>query len=146
MSDPPGEKAVAIEHDWDVVVVQRQTREFALGLGFSVVEQAAVATAVSEAATNILKFAGRGTVLLRAMTGQQPGLEIEATDRGPGIAGLDVGADWNAEERRFEGPPSGGLGSGIAAMRRLMDVVVLRNRSGGGLRVIARKNLSPRRP
>jgi serine/threonine-protein kinase RsbT len=146
MSDPPGEKAVAIEHDWDVVVVQRQTREFALGLGFSVVEQAAVATAVSEAATNILKFAGRGTVLLRAMTGQQPGLEIEATDRGPGIVGLDAGADWNAEERRFEGPPAGGLGSGIAAMRRLMDVVVLRNRSGGGLRVIARKNLSPRRP
>lgn len=143
-------ETVVIEHEWDVFVAQGRSRAFARALGFSSVEQAAVATAVSEAATNVLKFAGRGALWLRPLEGAERGLEIEILDHGPGIADLEsVGVEERSARQILDasvapGSPHG-LGSGIAAMRRLMDVVTLENNPGGGLRVVARKLLKPSR-
>ncbi|NLG69321.1 MAG: anti-sigma regulatory factor [Firmicutes bacterium] len=102
-------------------------------LGFGVVAQVRIATAVSEIARNILLYAGTGTVRIReCRSGDRVGLEVVAEDRGPGIP--DV-------ERVLRGgySTSGGFGRGIAGARALMSEFHLESRPGEGTRVVMRR-------
>ncbi len=101
-------------------------------LGFDAVNCAKFATAVSELARNILKYAGKGEVRLTPLDGSRPGLEVMAIDRGPGIA--DTAAALSDHYS------SGGtLGLGLPGVRRLMDEFELDSVVGEGTRVVARK-------
>jgi len=141
---PPPE-SVSIAREADIVVCQRRARAFAAALGLSVRAQWEVAIAASEATTNILKYAARGSVTLRAVLGPPPGLEMRAADEGPGIPdvsaalrdgcsrGIDMTApDWVRAR--------GGLGLGLGAIRRLMDSVVITRGAAGGTVLVARKH------
>ena len=101
--------------------------------GFDETPSRMIATAVSELVRNILKYAGSGEIRLRRV--KEPGrrgIEIEAVDRGPGIA--DCAA---ALEDHFS---SGGtLGLGLPGVKRLMDEFRLESTPGEGTRVTARK-------
>jgi serine/threonine-protein kinase RsbT len=101
--------------------------------GFEETPARMIATAVSELVRNILKYAGSGEIRLRRvkrMGGR--GIEVEAVDRGPGIA--DCGA---AMKDHFS---SGGtLGMGLPAVKRMMDEFSLESTPGRGTRVTARK-------
>ena len=92
-----------------------------------------IATTVSELARNILKYAGSGEICLRRVKkiGGR-GIEIEATDRGPGIEDCDV-----AMQDHFS--TSGTLGLGLPAVKRMMDEFSLESTPGEGTRVTARK-------
>jgi anti-sigma regulatory factor (Ser/Thr protein kinase) len=70
---------------------------------------------LTEAATNILKHAGEGTLLIRPVfCDGDHGVEVLALDRGPGIA------NWG--ESSVDGvSTSGTQGTGLGAMRRLSD-------------------------
>src|SRR6476646_6447059 len=56
----PADERVAVSRDADVVVARQKAREAAVRAGFSGTELTLIATAVSEIARNIVKFAHRG--------------------------------------------------------------------------------------
>ena len=84
-------------------------------LGISEVEAGEVALVATELATNLVRHAGGGELLVRPLTrGGDAGLEIVALDRGPGMA--DVG-----EALRDGYSTAGTKGAGLGAVRRLSD-------------------------
>jgi anti-sigma regulatory factor (Ser/Thr protein kinase) len=110
----------------DVAVVQVRAQRLAAQAGLSRRAQIEFAIAASEAATNVVAHAGRGTVVLRAVVGSH--VELEAIDLGPGI---------HAPSQRR------GLGLGLGAIERLADAFDLQS-SPRGTTVRARKNVRGR--
>ena len=101
--------------------------------GFDETPSRIIGTAVSELARNILKYAGSGEIWLRGVKEKGGrGIEIEAIDRGPGIADCEA-----AMNDHFS---SGGtLGLGLPGVKRMMDEFSLESTPGEGTRVTARK-------
>ena len=142
-------EALRIDARTQVAYVQALVRTLAVGIGFSTRDEWAIATAVSEAVTNIVKFAGTGTLTVRILAGDPPGLEFVAADQGPGMAdvasalrdGVSEGVDLDANPAPG---PRRGRGSGCGAMRRLMDELEVRAAPGVGTVVTGRKWLRTR--
>ncbi len=128
----------------DVVVAQVEARSCAAALGFSKKEQWEIAIALTEAATNILKYANKGTIHVRRLSDDPPSLEFEALDRGPGIPHIGDALLDGYSEGSFRGQclhvsEAKGIGSGLPAIQRLMDSLVVTRRAGGGTSLIAQK-------
>src|SRR5690349_17640075 len=98
----------------DAAQVSRDARRLAKAIGFSSPDAESVALAVRELATNLVRYAQDGEIVLLTESLPRVGIRVESRDSGPGIADL---------ERAFEDGFStgGGLGSGLPAARRLMD-------------------------
>jgi serine/threonine-protein kinase RsbT len=144
---PPASKEIEIRGETDAIYARGRARAMADQLGFSRDGQWRIATAVSEAATNIVKFAGEGWIHLRPVFGERPGLEFEACDRGPGIADAEGALRDGFSEGRQIGPEAEfsrlrGRGSGLPAIARMMDGLSLCNREPCGLVLRAVKYLS----
>lgn len=126
---------VHIRKEADVAVARQVAKSYAQDAGFSLVDVTKVATAVSELARNIYRYAGDGAICIRRVThpGGHPGLEIVAVDRGPGIPDVQrvLAGGFSTYERS--------LGIGIAGVRRLMDQFDLHTEVGVGTRVRAVK-------
>jgi serine/threonine-protein kinase RsbT len=124
---------VGVRSEHDLTSVTLSVGQSAEKLGFSVVEVAHLRTVGSELATNIVKYAGRGELsVARCEHGARVGLEITATDRGPGIADLD-----KALEDSFTTGDS--LGLGLPGVRRMADDFEIRSEPGVGTTVVVRK-------
>lgn len=83
-----------------------------------------LAIVVTEAATNILRHAGRGSILLRGvLVGGGPGVEVLALDKGPGISDI-------TRAMRDGFSTSGTTGQGLGGIQRLaqaFDIYSQRN-------------------
>ena len=114
---------------WSVM----EARKAAMAIGFDEIVCQMIATAVSELANNIVKYAGCGEILIdRIKTGSRTGMEVTARDRGPGIEDIQ-----KAMTDHFS---SGGtLGLGLPGVQRMMDEFDLESEPGAGTRVTARK-------
>ncbi|MCM2276744.1 MAG: anti-sigma regulatory factor [Oligoflexia bacterium] len=124
---------LAIEGERDIVSARERVRDAARGLGFSAVELTLLATAVSEIARNIIEYAGHGTISLRLSdSGRNPGIEVVAEDRGPGIENIELALQDGYSTRRS-------LGMGLPGARRLVDEFQIESTVGKGTRVILRK-------
>src|SRR5262245_5472707 len=78
-----------IEDRSQVGSVRRAASQLAASLGFSAAESGKVALASTEIATNIIKHAGTGRLVLRALEHNGvAGIEMLGLDRGPGIENL----------------------------------------------------------
>ena len=121
-----------IEGEADVYAAAGMARGMASGMGFSEADAARIEIAVRELATNILRHAGRGHIHVRAVAeANRQGLEVEAEDQGPGIADVELAM-------RDGFTTSGkGLGSGLPAVRRLMDTFEIDTAVGQGCRIRA---------
>jgi len=133
---PAAEERLPIAGETDIIAARQRARELAQQLGFGLVDQSRIATAVSELARNVVRYAtgGRGEAALRALAASPRGIGIEIVvrDEGPGIA--DV-----AQAMR-EGFSSGtGLGMGLPGTRRLMDELQIDSAPGRGTTVTIRK-------
>ena len=135
---PPGADAVVlIAGAGDIVVARQRARELARDLGFGLVDQSRVATAVSELARNVIQHAtgGCGDVAIRVLSPPNPervGLEIIVRDEGPGISDVELAMQ--------PGYTSGdGLGVGLPGARRLMDEMEIDSALGRGTVVTIRK-------
>jgi anti-sigma regulatory factor (Ser/Thr protein kinase) len=95
--------------------------------GFNENDAGKVAIAVTEAASNILKHAGSGEILLRALDG---GVEMLAVDKGQGIANM-------AEAMRDGGSTAGTNGIGLGAISRMASVFDIHTTPGSGTVVLA---------
>jgi serine/threonine-protein kinase RsbT len=117
---------VAIRTDADVVTARQEARTMGAALGFSSTDLTLLATAISEIARNITTYAGEGEVALRVVhDAGRAGIEVQATDDGPGIV--------NVELAMQDGYTTGnGLGLGLPGTRRLVDEFELRTATGQG--------------
>lgn len=92
-----------------------------------------VATAVSELAGNIIKYATRGEVVVRGVKERgRRGVEVVVSDNGPGIADVE-----QALQDHFS--TSGTLGLGLPGVKRLMDQFSIESAPGRGTTVVACK-------
>lgn len=122
----------------DVGHVRREAIREAERLGLDAGDQGRVAIVATEAASNIIKHARGGELLLgRALNGGAT-LNLLAVDRGPGIA--DIG---NA--MRDGASSTGTRGTGLGAIRRLSDRFDLFSAPGRGVALLAQFQL-PGRP
>ena len=136
---PITETRVPITVEDDIVVSRQRAREVARQLGFGAVDQSRIATAVSELARNVVRYAtdGRGAVVIRGLdpastAGARKGIEIVVSDDGPGIADID--------QALRDGFTSGaGMGMGLPGTRRLMDEMTVDSAVGRGTIVTIRK-------
>ncbi len=124
---------VPVTRDADVVTARRSAREVAAGLGFPATDLTLIATATSEVARNIVKFAERGEVTFTAMRAGPPrGIEIVARDVGPGIEDPD-------EAMKDGFSTYHGFGLGLPGAKRLMDRFELVSVLGQGVTVTMQK-------
>jgi serine/threonine-protein kinase RsbT len=108
------EVRIPIHEDADIVKARQSARELASQLGYAPSELTIIATAVSEVARNIVRFAERGEVVVGLLREPRTGVQVVARDAGPGIADVDRAmADGYSTY--------GGLGIGLPGARRLMD-------------------------
>lgn len=128
-----GEVRIEISTDADIITARQAGRSLAAEVGCSSTDLTEVATAISEIARNIVTYAGRGEIVLhRVDRNDRCGIEIVATDEGPGIADLDRAME--------DGYTSGeGLGLGLPGARRLMDDFRITSKPGEGTEVVMRK-------
>jgi len=128
---------VPIRSDRDIIVARHEGRRMAADLGFAGSELTLIATAISELARNIVKFAHRGEISIRAVqNGTRSGISIIAKDEGPGIPDLSA-----AMKDGFS--TSKGLGLGLPGTRRIMDDFEIDSQPGAGTTVIVKKWLPP---
>ncbi|HYC53181.1 MAG TPA: ATP-binding SpoIIE family protein phosphatase [Gemmatimonadaceae bacterium] len=94
---------------------------------------------VTEAATNLVRHAGRGVVILRAIAapGMSRAVEVLALDKGPGIGDVP-----RAMRDGFSS--IGTAGQGLGAIQRLADVFAMHAPRGQGTALMARVNSGPR--
>ena len=128
-----GEIRVAINSDQDIVAARQRGRALAAELGFSATDATLIATAISELARNIVSYARKGEVTLRAVRGSsRQGILVIASDDGPGIADIP-------QALRDGFSTSGSLGLGLPGVRRLMDEFQIDSRPGRGTTVTVKK-------
>lgn len=126
------EVRVRIGSDADIVSARQAARELAERLEFSSTDLTILATAVSEVARNILRFAGAGEVAVELLSEKRRGVRVTAMDNGPGIR--DVG---QAMTDGFS--TNNSLGLGLPGAKRLMDEFSIESRPGQGTTVIMTK-------
>jgi serine/threonine-protein kinase RsbT len=121
-----------IADDTGVAFALREARKVTDEAGFKKTQASMVATIVSELATNILKYAGRGQLQIVAeATYGKKGVRISAIDRGPGIENLE-------ESLRDHFSSSGTLGLGLPGVKRMADEFNISTEVGKGTRVDVR--------
>lgn len=128
------QSCINIKKEWDIVGARQLGREMAKELGFSTVDQARIATAISELARNIYLYANEGSICYQIIKSadNKAGLCLVAEDKGPGI--LDIG---QVMQDGFT--TSGGLGAGLPGVKRLMDEFEVQSEQGKGTKITTTK-------
>ena len=125
-------KRLPIEQEKDIATARLEAWSEAVRIGLSKFTSVKVATAVSELARNIVFYAGRGSVELRAVRDDKgPGLRIVATDQGPGIDAAKLEEIWGGTYKSQRG-----MGKGLVAVKKLVDEFQLDTAPGRGTTVI----------
>lgn len=129
----PASSRVAVHKDCDVVTARQRAREVAAAAGLTGTDLTLIATAVSEIARNIVKFASHGEIVVSIVDEpRRTGVVIVARDRGPGIP--DVPQALTDGFSTY-----GGLGLGLPGARRLMDEFDIVSEVGKGTTVTMTK-------
>ena len=127
---------IVINGEDGIVAARQSARELAKTLGFGVVDQSRIATAVSELARNVVRYAtdARGEVLIGTVStpDKGAGIEIVVHDEGPGIPDVD-------QALRDGFSTGNGLGMGLPGTGRLMDEMTIDSAPGRGTTVTIRK-------
>ena len=117
---------------------QRVAAAGARELGFGETAMGRVAIVARELASNLVKHAGGGVIVVRLVeVPEVPCVEFLALDRGPGIRNV-------GESLRDGQSTAGSLGAGLGAVRRLSSVFDLYAPPGAGAAVLSR--ISARAP
>jgi serine/threonine-protein kinase RsbT len=123
------DEIVPVRSSEDIVRVRQAVRNWAVDLGFGLVDQTKLVTAASELARNTVNYGGGGTVRMGALSNASHlGLQLTFEDHGPGIADL--------ESALRDGYTTGsGLGLGLGGARRLANEFEIDSHPGEGTRV-----------
>jgi anti-sigma regulatory factor (Ser/Thr protein kinase) len=103
----------ALAHTSDIASVRRHARQLSDRLAFSEIQAGQLAIVVTEVATNVLKHAGHGTLILTPVQRQgRAAIEVLALDQGPGLANL-------SQSLRDGISTAGTAGNGLGAIKRM---------------------------
>lgn len=104
-------------------------QEVAQKIGIRPIKISALATAVSELTTNVIKYANNGLITVQQIEQRQrKGIEIIVEDRGPGIADIETAMKDHVSS-------SGTLGLGLPGTKRMVDDFELQSTPGQGTKV-----------
>ena len=122
-------KILVIQTSADIVLVRQAVRQFAMALGFGLVDQTKIVTAASELARNTLEHGGGGTAKLELpQENGRCGLRLTFEDQGPGILNLELALKDGFTTGR-------GLGMGLSGAKRLANEFTIASVVGEGTRV-----------
>ena len=128
------ERRITLFDQSDKEQVIMTARCLAVETGFDETNQVLIATAASELATNIVKYAKEGEVILKIIQrDRQLGIEIIARDDGPGIRDIEQVMQDNFSTSK------GSLGLGLPSVQRIMDEFKIKSQPGHGTTVSALK-------
>ena len=120
---------LAIKSSEDIVRMRQLVREHAIGQGFSLVDQTKLVTAASELARNILNYAGRGQLAIEQVAnGARKGVKLVFSDKGPGIADIELAMKDGYTT-------GGGMGLGLGGSKRLASEFQIESQVGVGTRI-----------
>jgi serine/threonine-protein kinase RsbT len=127
------DEVVTIGSEPDIVMARQKGRALAGTLAFSATDLTLIATAISELARNIVLYARLGEIRLQIVRdGTREGVQVTASDRGPGITNITMAMQSGYST-------SGGLGLGLPGVRRLMSEMEITSEAGKGTVVTATK-------
>jgi len=123
---------VRIKEERDIVDARGTAKEIAREMGFGLVDQTRISTAVSELARNIFHYAGEGEVRIEADCHPHKGIRITFTDKGPGIEDVELAMTDGWSSARS-------MGKGLPGAKRLADRMELESEPGNGTKVVIEK-------
>lgn len=128
------ERRITLFDHSDKEQVVMTARYLAAEAGFDETNQVLIATAASELATNIVKYAKEGEVILKIIQrDRRLGIEIIARDDGPGIRDIEQVMQDNFSTSK------GSLGLGLPSVQRIMDEFKIESQPEHGTIVSALK-------
>ncbi len=121
------ERRITLFDHSDKENVVMTARYLAAEAGFDETNQFLIATAASELATNIVKYAKNGEILLKIVRrDRQLGIQIIARDEGPGIMDIEKVMQDNFSTSKDS------LGLGLPSGQRIMDEFRIESRPEHG--------------
>lgn len=124
-----------ISREDDIAIARQMAKQLAQEAGFSLADVTKIATAVSELARNIYRYAQTGVIMIRKQHQEtnNPSIQVVAVDHGPGIEDLDLALKrgYTTHERS--------LGIGLSGVKRLMDSFEIASKVGVGTTVVVEK-------
>jgi len=113
----------------DIVFIRQSVREWAVSIGFNLIDQTKMVTAASELARNTLDYGGGGIMTLQILDdGIRKGIKLIFQDKGPGIPDIELALK--------DGYTSGeGMGLGLGGSKRLVNEFYIESKVGGGTTV-----------
>jgi anti-sigma regulatory factor (Ser/Thr protein kinase) len=133
----PMQQLFPITHSTDIAAARRAGTQLATEIGLDETITGKLAIIITEAATNILKHAGAGAVVL-GVSGpeEQRGVDVLALDKGPGIANL-------SQSLRDGVSTTGTQGTGLGAISRLSDCFDIYTAPGKGAALYMHVSANP---
>lgn len=117
----------------DIILARRKVRDLAESRKFDTFATAAITTAASELARNLVVHAHGGTACLEEVSdGTRCGVRITFEDQGPGIADIDRVLRGGYSTARS-------MGLGLSGSKRLVDAFELVSAPGQGTKVTVTK-------
>ncbi len=111
---PMNSAIVELKNEVDIIIARNKARQIAQSLKFSLTDQTKLATAVSEIARNVIKYAGEGTCkIMYEQNRTNTEIKIFIEDEGKGIKDIELAM----KEGYTTG---GGLGMGLPAAKKLV--------------------------
>ena len=128
------ERRITLFDPGDKERVVMTARHLAAEAGFDEINQFLIATAASELATNIVKYAKKGELLLKIVQrDRRLGIQMIARDDGPGIKDIAKAMQDNFSTSKDS------LGLGLPSVKRIMDEFKIESQPGRGTIVSALK-------
>jgi serine/threonine-protein kinase RsbT len=124
---------ISVANYEDVILARQKARELMQAMGFSLLAQTRMVTAVSELARNMVVHAGRGQMAVHSV--EKPnhkGIECVFQDNGPGIQNID-------QVMRQGFSTSNSLGLGLGGAKNLCGEFDIQSRVGKGTRIKIRE-------
>ena len=113
--------SVCVSRYADIIVARRTAKELAQQIGFETACQEQIVLVVSELSSNLIKYACRGLINLKAISESgRTGILISSHDRGPGFDSGKALTDGYSS--------SGTLGIGLGAIQRMVDIMEIESR------------------
>lgn len=128
-----GSLSLRVRNREDVLVARQEAKRFAGRLPFAPEDLGRIEVAAAELASNMVKHAGGGRITLNlSRRPGQDGVQLVAEDHGAGIPDLERALSVGFSTK-------GTLGTGLPAVREMMDRFEIVTRPGEGTRVEVEK-------
>jgi serine/threonine-protein kinase RsbT len=122
-----------LTNEEEIIDARAVVKMHAKDLGFSVLNQTKIVTAVSELARNVVEHGLGGTMRIESVENLETnGLRMTFKDEGPGIADIDMAMTDGYTSQK-------GMGLGLTGSKRLMDQFKLESTPGEGTTVVITK-------